>query len=383
MSAISRARMTRCRSPEADTAQPTTNREYRSRMAARIACQSRAELRHEPGRQVGREDGGSTASQAAMDALPAGWYWPRMLKAQPNQRRQLPEDGPLLLWRDADDGGREGLVLLPHACAEPTCTCRDVHLEGLRVSGRLAGVSANDKHATFRYPPGKEEPTRTSFHVVVDIDDGRVSAHEDAARDNDSEAVAWLEGELDSELLAVLRTRFQRAKRSTPCEHRWQSQDWSWWKPGMAVGWGEIDPTGAEDELTLGDDAYVVDDIYCVEPACTCQMVRVGFLRVDESDESYTPIGDVIVDWRTLDSALIDAHGEQRSIVEALWAEYRRHNDLTGMLEKRAARMREIGPELLRLHAERQPRRAVKAPGPNEACSCGSGKKFKKCCGRS
>jgi uncharacterized protein YchJ len=36
---------------------------------------------------------------------------------------------------------------------------------------------------------------------------------------------------------------------------------------------------------------------------------------------------------------------------------------------------------VLMMDRERKPVVAEKKPGPNEPCSCGSGKKFKKCCG--
>ena len=45
-----------------------------------------------------------------------------MLKPDPTQKRQLTDEGPMLLWRDRQGGGREALARSVQACANPECS---------------------------------------------------------------------------------------------------------------------------------------------------------------------------------------------------------------------------------------------------------------------
>ena len=54
----------------------------------------------------------------------------------------------LLLWRDRQGGGREGLALSAHACSNPKCACRDVVIEGWSVGANLSGVTCTENKFT-------------------------------------------------------------------------------------------------------------------------------------------------------------------------------------------------------------------------------------------
>ncbi len=77
-------------------------------------------------------------------------------------------------------------------------------------------------------------------------------------------------------------------------------------------------------------------------------------------------------------------------LLRAAWKAYSGGADLGKYLSDRNKRMKEVGRELLARRAKQVALPAavaqVAAPvlkkkvGPNEACPCGSGKKFKRCC---
>jgi hypothetical protein len=60
---------------------------------------------------------------------------PAVVVARPGATRQLSEDGPLLLWREPQGGGVEGLLLDVTVCDGRFCTMR--HVQGLRVGEDL------------------------------------------------------------------------------------------------------------------------------------------------------------------------------------------------------------------------------------------------------
>jgi hypothetical protein len=132
-------------------------------------------------------------------------------KADPTQARQLSLEGPILLWRDQQKGGRrEGLLLTTDVCANPACTDRHIGVEALRVGNDLLAVELDRREIATAYPAGTTSKTQEAFFVSVNPDDGRVEPQGDVP---DPEALAWFRSEIDAELLAILLARFEGARR--------------------------------------------------------------------------------------------------------------------------------------------------------------------------
>ncbi len=326
-----------------------------------------------------------------------------MLKPDSTKTRQLADVGPMLFWRDRAGGGREGLVLVSQACANPACECRDVVLEGWVVDDKLAGVSLENGVIRFVCNPGGS-CERAVLRAAVDLERGTAKAIVRPALTKPW-ALEWLRHELDAELLATLERHFHAAKRAPAPLHDWRSDDWSHWKPGRDARWIDVEPEDNDaGELSFDGKTYVVGDHYCVEPDCKCEEVRITFWLERGSDRALGNVGDVCVNPTMPAGAQLRAHGSALQLLERLWAAWCDEHPVTSLLVHRRARMRELAPEIHRLFGDarataarpetvgrndrqcredRPARDAAVLPtktGRNDRCPCGSGKKYKRCC---
>lgn len=303
-----------------------------------------------------------------------------MLKPDSSLERQLADTGPMLLWRDRAGGGREGLALTVHACANPRCPCRDAAVDGWLVGGDLIGLSCNDEKISFVVPTGAQ-PERKVLWASVDVDDGSVGAIEGAAR-SEPWAIEWLRGALDKELLGNLRQRFLAAKHDQGKRppYDWRKGDWSHWKPGMDVGWRDIHEDDEDDgEVILDGKTYVVGDYYCVEPGCECEEVRLIVWLEPAPGAEFEDVGEVWVNPTMPSAAQFHAHGRAHPLLKRLWTAWSERRPVAALLLQRQKELRGLAPEIHRLFGKV----AKPTVGPNERCPCGSGKKFKRCCGGS
>jgi len=132
-----------------------------------------------------------------------------------------------------------------------------------------------------------------------------------------------------------------------------------------------------------------VDDQYCIDPRCECDAVRLVFLKINEE----TGIGNDLFTIRVpfqdeieIDDKLTRYSKEEIKKIYDHWLK----SDLQVMdiLETRYRMMKRVGQSLVERHPSKKPHKHTagvgqKKIGRNDPCSCGSGKKYKKCCGKS
>jgi hypothetical protein len=155
-----------------------------------------------------------------------------MLKPDPSSKRQISADGPILLWRDAREGGREVLALSVSACANDECACRDVIIEGWRFGEELRAVTLEGESIKFFRKAGSPALAGSVLYASIDVDTETIVVSDDGPAPQPW-AMEWFRRELDSELLAIFRKRFAEAKLPQAPTPDWRKQDWSWWRPGM------------------------------------------------------------------------------------------------------------------------------------------------------
>lgn len=182
---------------------------------------------------------------------------------------------------------------------------------------------------------------------------------------------------------------------------------------------GDVDASLFAYQWEHGGDLYLLDDFYCPNPACRCQEVHVTFLRCRDSgtgqplhsedcfDASMTLDGE----WR-IDHCYSCTEVEAKALLRA-WRKHEPNHPAN--FSWRYQKVKEIarrGPQrrlrLVKDHElpfepalplpwqltdtsfdEKSEDEPVDSPvagtvrvGRNEPCPCGSGKKYKKCCGR-
>jgi hypothetical protein len=139
-----------------------------------------------------------------------------------------------------------------------------------------------------------------------------------------------------------------------------------------------------------------VDDLYCPNPECRCEEVHLAFVRRLPPRE---PGGGVAAETSflaklSLDGRveIVDRHCGTASEAKVVLSTWQKHygSDL-GELRWRYEKVKEIARRSVprRISASRrtdplpeEPAAAGVRIGRNDPCPCGSGKKFKKCCGQ-
>jgi hypothetical protein len=144
------------------------------------------------------------------------------------------------------------------------------------------------------------------------------------------------------------------------------------------VGWGEALVGVRQDIYRFAGRVFEAVDQYCVAEGCQCGEVVLDFapllprgapcpgaIRVAKSGEA------------TLEERQ-HKHGER---LEQLWAACRqRHPGYRERFAQRSAVMQELAGRIVSAARGSVERRTARV-GRNDPCPCGSGKKYKKCCG--
>ncbi len=138
--------------------------------------------------------------------------------------------------------------------------------------------------------------------------------------------------------------------------------------------------------IDLDGQEFLIDDLYCPNPNCDCGDFSLNFF-------AYTP-SRTADDKGSVDACLtaqVSLDGKVKLVEriacslgiadEAMAAWQEEHGSELEMFRQRYKCMKEIGR---RSAPPPQTSRSIpssKHPGRNEPCPCGSGKKYKKCCG--
>ena len=154
---------------------------------------------------------------------------------------------------------------------------------------------------------------------------------------------------------------------------------------GSMVGYYEILPYSRPIAVSLDGARWYFDDQYCVNPGCSCREAAISFFAGDSSAVSDRPRNtrEVVISYAyetgqitsTLTTRASDPSGH-----DLLHALKNAQPNLDAFLAERHLVVRRLFRRALAKTTIRVP---SKAPGRNDPCPCGSGKKYKRCCGSS
>ena len=152
---------------------------------------------------------------------------------------------------------------------------------------------------------------------------------------------------------------------------------------GNMVGYYELFPYARQIVTTIDDVPWILDDQYCVNPTCRCRDVGLSFLQGHCSPvQDNSPKEAEITIQYAYDKAKITeslarkASGPRPEHLLRLMKVAR--PDLDAVFAERHALLRRL---FRRATAKMSPPLASRTPGRNDPCPCGSGKKYKRCCG--
>lgn len=281
------------------------------------------------------------------------------------------DNGLLVFERPAESSsGPRLLVSRVELCTAQACDCRDVTLRSI---GLDAGVALSSELAVdglqtlFKAGQGMES--------LIDLDLGTVAPDDYEGRTSLSgEWLAFLQSQVDGELLDLLHARWLRAKAMKSTE----KTDWAARDAGALVGWHEAHPGDRSDHYVIDDVTYLADDLYCVNPGCTCNEVTVSFAEMVGPDDAKA-IGSTRIHLPDGEALEREADPGKWSAIDTLWNAVRARHRGVQRFETRRQRMAELG-RLRQESSRHQPQRSAKRVGRNERCPCGSGNKYKHCC---
>jgi SEC-C motif len=174
---------------------------------------------------------------------------------------------------------------------------------------------------------------------------------------------------------------------------------------GSMVGYYEILPFARPVNFTEGEQTWIFDDQYCLRPDCKCRAAVLQCFLISPAKEPAEPKGPDLSVRYQYDSQrfeVLEASGDQLSPRGFLEAMRKVQPDFDAFLAKRHEQLRQLYrgflkrtpparrgsaggawdiPEPAQVPAA-APVKAPPRPGRNEPCPCGSGKKYKKCCGQ-
>lgn len=180
------------------------------------------------------------------------------------------------------------------------------------------------------------------------------------------------------------------------------------WTPGDLVGWQDLDLHVREDLYLFEDVYYQAMDQYCITPSCLCDEAIIEF-AAPKGEKRIR--GVVAVSVRS-GRAELQARGSGEPRLARAWKAFvTRHPEYRAALARRYDFMKQVGVRAEMANGSRPfaaaspahdlavaagpqpaagaPPRAAAPPAPlaqekvgrNDPCPCGSGRKFKKCCG--
>jgi len=138
-----------------------------------------------------------------------------------------------------------------------------------------------------------------------------------------------------------------------------------------------------DDKLDFTCDAreYFVNDYYCLRSSCTCKDVHLVFHGNSADTRPKAPIVGSL--WYSYDSRTHhfneDSRGPRERVAPLFCSPKAARRDLPSVLRRRHRTLRLLyGQSLRKSRLPSSPSRI----GRNDPCPCGSGRKYKHCCGR-
>ena len=298
---------------------------------------------------------------------------PALAVASGSSWQLFPND--LLVFERAPgpNGPSRVLICFPEFCTHPGCTCREVTFKAVT----LELTSTPDSYDELRRLIDEAD----AKFFQIDLDAGLVDRvrGQDLRPQLDDGWLGSLRDQVDGELLDRLHERWVTAKGINETRG-WRSIDWSTRDPHEMVIWEEMFPEDRVDHFLVGDRICFASEHYCRKPGCSCAEARVAFTEI-EAGGKWRDLGSIRVDLPSGTARDRDVSRRNAALVDALWAAYGRRHRVGARLSERNRRIQLIAPNLGSASGTILSSPSLSRTGRNDLCPCGSGKKFKRCCG--
>jgi hypothetical protein len=280
--------------------------------------------------------------------------------------------------------GKSWLVRLS-VCAEPSCRCPNVELECT--------------------PEDSRDPDQ-GFCFWLDVDKRELSPAGDPIPSPESfafgRAVAAELAESDWQTLSDYMKEAKDRQIRLAVQNEGSFPEEALSGQVSMVGYAEVFPRASSFVFEIDSARWLADDQYCINPGCRCRETLLSFIPLS-NEATQDGIPDAPAAFYEYNHARFTPANEsadQPSLAALVRRLRQAHPGLDQQLKQRHREIRALFRRALqeRLDAESgesgsetpsgvpspAPTRPARAEqiGRNEPCPCGSGKKFKKCCGK-
>ena len=284
-----------------------------------------------------------------------------------------------LLWIE---GSTQPCLVFLQTCGNPHCDCREVRLHVREVgAGGADLVGALCLEAWFDPATGAiVRPTELTPSEQALMQEAAAALPAGALQAvlEDRDAGHDVEGNLAAATIPVKDV--QEGVLQSWLHHATGGRDMA--SGGHAVA-GSLDHAGR---------TWYLDVLYCPNPDCNCRKFHVVGMVVDRSEGEENSGEGVLSDRFIIQGRFHSPRleifecdpGFEKTALAVVKTWLDRNPGKRALFERQYAEVHEIGARALRETGWSPPQ--AKAPRPkvgrNEACPCGSGKKYKQCCGR-
>lgn len=286
-------------------------------------------------------------------------------------KRKVDDGGPLTLWKvQRDDGTAEGTLVYSRMCSNPECPCQEIQLQGRPLEITKTGRIIAGTGITFR--------------AAFDLSTGELAPPEDH---KDEPIPEWIASELTGRKLEDLRERRERYRRSLQSRERWRDlprRELEEMTSGSMTGYFEVFPDDWDLLAGLDGKSFWALDNYCMNPYCRCRDIWIQFSDSTTGEE----FGAARVERGKWKKATFEGSAD----MPRLWRGFIAKKEMQQALRQRYSEMRRVAAalgqtldrsresQLSKQRAETES--SVRKVGRNQPCPCGSGRKYKRCCGR-
>ena len=295
----------------------------------------------------------------------------------------LDDGGPFVIWEKEKKGPiKRGAIINTWVCDNPDC--RYLHFQAVAIDERFRDMKFKEGKFVYTVEADinqKTEPLpNQNLTASIHLDSGKASVRDDAPiEEQDLVFFDWLIRQLKGDFFEVIKRRWRMAKKVD--RDRWRNGDWSWWEPGLVVGWDEVFPDDPDFVFEKSGTRYWARDFYCINPGCSCKDITVSFAEFDK-DGNPQDLGAVCIDLKKYRIEEIQEIGTSAETLSQVWHKFQKEPGVKKTLKVRQNEMKIIGKEIAKLsiNNKSQVLKPASKVGRNDPCPCGSGKKYKKCC---
>ena len=129
---------------------------------------------------------------------------------------------------------------------------------------------------------------------------------------------------------------------------------------------------------------WFFDDQYCSNPKCLCNVVVLTFYKIDDSKETQEGDFAVRLNINNFKYEVEFNENEQNPISEIIKFLHNNQPEVFSILKRRYKEVKSASKAIIKKFSIKEKKEELPKiqVGRNDPCPCGSGKKYKKCCGR-